>query len=62
MSIRENSKLTIVGAGAGGTSVAYAALIRGTARIAHTRFSEHEHGLLEHSPRALADVTEGLRR
>jgi L-lactate dehydrogenase len=32
MTIRENSKLTVVGAGAVGTSVAYAALIRGTAR------------------------------
>jgi L-lactate dehydrogenase len=32
MSIRENSKLAVVGAGAVGTSVAYAALIRGSAR------------------------------
>jgi L-lactate dehydrogenase len=32
MTIRENSKLTVVGAGAVGTSVAYAALIRGSAR------------------------------
>ena len=32
MSTRENSKLTIVGAGSVGASVAYAALIRGSAR------------------------------
>jgi L-lactate dehydrogenase len=32
MSVIENSKLTVVGAGAVGSSVAYAALIRGSAR------------------------------
>ena len=32
MEIIENSKLTVVGAGSVGSSVAYAALIRGSAR------------------------------